>query len=525
VVLLALFAVLACVHTWPLATAPGTWCRNDTGDPILNEWTLAWVAHQIVTDPLHLFDANIFYPERNTLAYSEHMLPQALMVAPVLWLGGSPVLAHNLALLAGLTLTGWTFCFVARRWTGSVAAGLVAGSAAAFNAHSLTRLAHLQAQHMEFLALALLAIDRVLTVPRVRSALALAGWLSLQALTSGYALVFTVVASIVGLAARAAEWSTSRFRATMPHLMLAGAATAVILLPFLVPYWWARQEVGLARSLDEVRAFSATAGDYLATGGVLHWRAWSSRFFRADALFPGLAVLLLAGVNLWSRQAWTDRRARMCLAIAAVSVAFSFGSRFPPYVWLFKTLPLFEGIRAPVRFGHLALVALGMMAAFGAAWVIARVPQARVRGLVGMALVVLVNAEAWRGPLSYTRFLGIPRIYRTLAAEEHAVVAYFPMWSGPQVNQNTRYMLGSTLNWQPMLNGYSGFTPKSFRRHVEALRGFPDAASVDYLRRAGVTHVGVDSRNVSEPRLAMLVTMPELQMFASDGNFHVYSLR
>ena len=53
----------------------------------------------------------------------------------------------------------------------------------------------------------------------------------------------------------------------------------------------------------------------------------------------------------------------------------------------------------------------------------------------------------------------------------------------------------------------------------------PIAASVDYLRRAGVTHVGVDSRNVSEPRLARLATMPELQLFASDGNFHVYSLR
>ena len=60
--LLALFVALACIHSWPLATAPGTWCRNDTGDPILNEWALAWVAHQIVTDPLHLFDANIFYP-------------------------------------------------------------------------------------------------------------------------------------------------------------------------------------------------------------------------------------------------------------------------------------------------------------------------------------------------------------------------------------------------------------------------------------------------------------------------------
>ena len=62
--------MLAVAHTWPLATAPGRLSRNDNGDTVLNEWTLAWVAHQAWRDPLHLFYANIFYPERLTLAFS-----------------------------------------------------------------------------------------------------------------------------------------------------------------------------------------------------------------------------------------------------------------------------------------------------------------------------------------------------------------------------------------------------------------------------------------------------------------------
>src|SRR5262245_63963006 len=91
---LALFVVLAIGHTWPLASAPATLSRNDTADTVLHEWTLAWVVHQLPRDPLHLFDANIFYPERNTLSYSDHLFLQSVMAAPILWAGGSPVLAY-----------------------------------------------------------------------------------------------------------------------------------------------------------------------------------------------------------------------------------------------------------------------------------------------------------------------------------------------------------------------------------------------------------------------------------------------
>ena len=64
------------LHTWPLASGLGTWSRMDNADTALNAWIVAWVAHQLPVAPLALFDANIFYPEPRTLAFSEHMTVQ-----------------------------------------------------------------------------------------------------------------------------------------------------------------------------------------------------------------------------------------------------------------------------------------------------------------------------------------------------------------------------------------------------------------------------------------------------------------
>src|SRR5262245_5994613 len=101
-VTLLMFAVLAAIHTWPLVSDLAHWSRIDSGDGALNTWAVAWVGHGLWTDPLHLFDANIFYPEPLTLAYSEAMIVQGAMALPVIALGGSAVLAYNLVLLAGL---------------------------------------------------------------------------------------------------------------------------------------------------------------------------------------------------------------------------------------------------------------------------------------------------------------------------------------------------------------------------------------------------------------------------------------
>src|SRR4030095_3531463 len=151
----AVCLLLAILHTWPLITAPGTLSRNDNADAQLNEWAIAWVAHQLPRAPAPLFDGNIFYPERRALAFSEPLIVPALIGAPLRWLGASPVLELNVLLMLGCALTAFAGYRLVFEWTHDRAAGLLAGSMFAFNTHTLTRLPHLQGIHAWGLPLAL----------------------------------------------------------------------------------------------------------------------------------------------------------------------------------------------------------------------------------------------------------------------------------------------------------------------------------------------------------------------------------
>ncbi len=519
-----LFAALAVVHTWPLASAPGTWSRNDNGDTILHEWIMAWVAHQLPRDPIHLFDANILYPEPNTLAYSDPLIIQSVLGAPFLWAGWSPVFAYNVVLMLGFVLTGWTSCLVVERWTGSRLAGILSGTLVAFNPFSLTRLPQIQDQHLEFFPLVLFALDRLLDAPGTRQAVSLAWWYVLQALTGQYLLVFTALSAVVAVLARPFEWMGARFKPAARSLLLAGAVIVVMLVPLLLPYFYARSEVGLGRSLEETAMYSAELTDYLATGGRLHELIWSRRFFQGDALFPGLTALVLAGIAVGSGVAFKDRRARMTAAIAVATFALSFGPGLFLYRWLYTAFPLMSGIRGAVRFGQITLVAIGLLAGFGLCWLLTRLQRRRAM-VLGSLLILTANVEACRAPLGYSRYAGIPAIYDELVSmPRDAVLVWMPFPQSAQWHLNAPFMLVSTRTWHRMLNGYSGFKPPSYYRHAQALASFPDRDSLEYLQRAGVTHVLVDSRNMSRDRLDRLEEFSELRPLATDGNLRIFQL-
>lgn len=523
---LVLFAGLAMLHTWPLASAPGVLSRNDNGDAVLHEWIMAWVAHQLVTSPLHLFDANIFFPERYTLAYSDHLFVQSLMGAPMLWSGASPVLVHNLVLMAGLALTGWTTSLVVSRWTGSWMAGILSGCLLAFNAFTLTRLPQIQDLHLEFFPLALFALDRLLTAPRTRHAIELGLWFVLQALTGTYLMVFTSISLMAAALARPGDWIGERFRPVVPRLVLAAGLAMLALAPFMLPYLYASETVGLGRSLEETQRYSAEITDYLVAPGTIYfeWLGWGRRFWAGDALFPGVAALVLAAVGV-AMGGWSDRRARMVLVLGLVAFALSFGPAFPPYRLLYRVFPLLTGIRGAVRFGQIALAAIGILAGFGLAALQRRYPVRIARPLC-VVLLLTANLEAVRAPMFYSEYRGIPPIYDSLSeVSRTAVLAFFPFYASAQFHLNAPVMLMTTRTFNPMVNGYSGFKPASFYEHVEKLAAFPDAASVRYLQDLGVTVVLVDGRNMRPESLERLADFADLSLWRTDGNLRIYLLR
>lgn len=520
---LGLFVVFAIVQTWPLASDPAHLARHDNRDTMLNEWIVAWVAHQAPRDPAHVFDGNIFYPERHALAYSEPMLPQAAMALPVFAAGASPVMAYGLLLIAGFALSGWSMCLVIRAWTGDWAAGIVSGVLFAFNAHLLSRIPHLQAQHVEFLPAALYALDALLSKPDVRRAASLAAWAVLQATTSVYLLASTFFALAAGILSRPREWTDTRFLPFVRGLAVASALAGLMLVPFLLPYYRVNQDLGLTRSLSDAGMYAATWSDYLSTPSRLWFPLWSHRFFAGTALFPGVLGLVLASVAIARGDAFRDPRARMCLAVGLAGVALSFGPRMPGYAALYTVIPVLRAIRATARFGYLATLSVAALAGFGVVG-LRRLTPARAWPALAIVMVAAALSESLVAPLGLTRFDGIPPIYSGVPRDVTTRVVEIPFFGSTSSQFHASYMLNSTAHWRPIVNGYSGFQPPSFYRHAETLQGFPDRASLTLLHDLGITHVFVHTTQLSKETLATIDQTRELKLLDTFGSIALYRL-
>ena len=78
--------VVACVGAcllsvgmnWPIAAHLGSHIGEDLGDPVRTAWQLAWQGHAVLHHPLHLWNANAFWPHRETFAFSDSLLAATL---------------------------------------------------------------------------------------------------------------------------------------------------------------------------------------------------------------------------------------------------------------------------------------------------------------------------------------------------------------------------------------------------------------------------------------------------------------
>ena len=520
---LALFAALAVAHTWPLASGLGTWSRMDNADTALNAWIVSWVAHQLSWAPLHLFDANIFFPEPRTLAFSEHMVVQGVMGVPFFALGLSAVTVYNILLLAGFTLSGFAMTIVVELWTGSVGAGLIAGLAYAFNAHVFVRFGHLQALHVEFLPVALAALFALLATPTWAAATLLAAACALQSLTSNYLLVMTAIAMATAAAASPAAWFGPGAARRWYLTGAAALACAVVLLPFLLPYYYAKAAQGLVRPFDEVALYSGQWRDYLATGGRLHYALWSHSFFQdRTPLFPGFTVLALALYALADRATWRDPRWRGIVAIGVVGVALSFGASLPGYHWLYDHVTILQGIRAVVRFGWLWLLAAAVLAGVGVRRLEQRWPAHATAMAVAAAL--LVSLEVTRAPMAFTRFAGIPPIYSHVAALTDPVLVEMPFPEPDAIQANGPYVLAATTHFHAMMNGYSGFTPASYQLHAAVARRLPSAGAIRELGYLGATHLIAHGAALGPAAIVQLEATGVVQLLAREGDDRLYAI-
>ena len=269
---------------------------HDPGDPVLSAWALWWNAHHL---PFvgSWWDGVAFYPEHGSLAFSDHRVGLGLIASPILWLGGSPILAHNVVFLMSFPLCAIAAHVLASEMTGSDLAGLIAGLVFGFNPYRMDHLPHLELLAAWWLPVVLLALHRYLRDGNVRWLALFAAALALQGLTCGYYFFFAVP-----LLAAWILWFVRPVRRMLP-IGLAWAAAVVPLLPALLGYRSFLGRLNLHRDFGEIRHFSADITGLLSPSPLIaFWHSAPALKRPEGDIFIGVfAIALVIGGILLSR--------------------------------------------------------------------------------------------------------------------------------------------------------------------------------------------------------------------------------
>jgi hypothetical protein len=496
---LSCFCALSVLLFLPLSLHPASRTLGWGPDERLFLWTLGWDVHALLHQPLRPFDANIFFPERHTLAYSENLLGSALLGAPVLLATGNLVLTANLVVLAAYALSGAGAYFLARRIGLGTGGAAIAGVVYAFAPPHFFRYAQLHLATVQWMPFALGFLHAYAGERRRRDLLAACAFFTLQTATSGHAGLFLGLAGLGLLAYLALRGRLPPPSRLARDVGLAGGVVLGASGALLWPYHQVRRDVGLRRDVGGLEKASANAGSWIASPTHVHRtllslvpaaerRAATARSF----LFPGWLTLALAALALARPRRLGDAAFYGLLAAAAFWICL--GPRFGLYAALYRILPGFDFVRVPTRFGILWLVSLAVLAGAGFESSTARL-AARARRLAAAACLALLVTEFAALPLEAPSYsVEVPDVDRWLAGRSGPVVELpvsDPADGMRASGRHTHYMLHSTVHWLPLVNGYSGWQPPLHDRLFRELASFPDATSLASLEALGVRWVVV----------------------------------
>jgi len=342
--------LLTSAYLRPIWRVGGSHIAPTTGDPVFNLWVLSWGAHQVRAGLPSFWDANIFYPTRGTLTFSDHLIGPAAQLALFETVVPNPIAGYNFLFFTSFVASTCTTAWVLRRSGRSWTVAFLAGWMFAFSPFRQMHMNHVQILLGQWIPLTLWLWDRFLT-ERTAKAGGLFLLVYLLHVTGGCYLAYMIHVPLLAILAvrlpghGRALLAPRSLRLLLPMGLIAGAVLAALFLPYVRT----SHRLEISRAPEEAASFAATTASWLSPAhrnvygaNIRQMKALRRQlgplakpFLRTEnSLFAGIlpTCLFLVGMGGWLRERWVSaqgagfvRRALLGALLALAAAAWIWG--------------------------------------------------------------------------------------------------------------------------------------------------------------------------------------------------------
>ena len=515
-----IFLISSVYITYPLIFHLGDLVTG-YGDQYLISWIMNWNIHQLFINPLDLFNANIYYPYKNSLAFSETFLTSSVLSIIPMWLLKEPIVTVNFTLISSIFMVGFFTFILSFYLTKNFWASLISGLLIIFSPVFLDKKTHIQMLSIQWIPLSILFFIMLTKSFKPRYLLFSMLFFLLQFYNSflpGYFLIFFYLIYLFFIFIKDKNKIIKLFTKTNFLILL---STFVLMIPIIKPYYDVFKEYNAARNIRDAIHFALQPEDLIYPNEhtvlepLLLQISNIKQYKQTDEIksgYIGLVFTLLSLLTIFYAIKKINKKnilENSFLTAGLLGLILSFGPALPfaretihkpfviilPYAIFYYIIPGFSGFRNSSRWEMLFIFSIAILISI----VLPSILKNNKKSLIIYLLLIVGIVAEYNFPMKFypvTQVKDFAQSYKWLSnTPKNSIYITMPIhnWNSPNYAIELEREYYSTQNFRKTVNGYSGFSPFKWQEDILYLfSNFPENESILRIKKMGVNYIIVN---------------------------------